>query len=156
MAAIDETTPQRVALGLAASGGQVTPIDSANPLPMSATVQTTAGGLTQFRRNATADTNLAVVKAAAGRVYGYSISNPSAAAKFVRLYNKATAPVIAADAGLIKRTIMIPAGGIAAYHVAAGLAGFTNGIGIAATGAVGDTDATALAANDLLIQIDYA
>lgn len=156
MAAIDETTPQRVALGLAASGGQVTPIDSANPLPMSSPVQTTAGGLTQFRRNATADTNLAVVKAAAGRVYGYSIANPSAAAKFVRLYDKATAPVIANDAALIRRTIMIPAGGIASYHIGPGLAGFAAGIGIAATGAVGDTDATALAANDLIIQIDYA
>lgn len=156
MAAIDETTPRRVALGLAASGGQVTPIDANNPLPMSAPVQTAAGGLLGFRRLATADTNLAVVKAAPGRVYGFSISNPSAAAKFVRLYNKATAPVIAADNALIQRTIMVPAGGIAAYHVGTGLAGFTAGIAIAATGAIGDTDATALAANDLIIQIDYA
>lgn len=132
MAAIDETTPRRVALGLAASGGQVTPIDQANPLPMSAPVQATAGGLTGFRRLATADTNLAVVKAAAGRVYGYQISNPSAAAKFVRLYNKATAPVIAADTALILRTIMVPAGGIAFYHVGAGLAGFAAGIEAAA------------------------
>lgn len=156
MAAIDETTPQRVALGLAASGGQVTPIDAANPLPMSAPVQATAGGLTTFRRLATADTNAAIIKAAAGRVYGYTIANPSAAAKFVRLYNKATAPNPAADNALIVRTIMIPAGGIASYHLGAGMAGFTNGIGIAATGAIGDTDATALAANDLIIHVDYA
>lgn len=114
----------------------------------------TAGGITQFRRLATADTNLVAVKASAGRVYGYVISNTSAAAKFVKLYNKATAPTLASDVPV--RTIMVPAGGIAAYHVGAGLAGFTAGIAIAATGAIGDTDTTALAANDLIIQIDYA
>lgn len=114
----------------------------------------TAGGATQFRRLSTADTNAAVVKATAGRVYGYSIANTSASAKFVKLYNKATAPVIGTDVPL--RTIMIPAGGIAAYHVGHGLAGFSAGIAIAATGAVADADATALAVNDLVIQIDYA
>ena len=153
---IDETSAVRVALGTAASGGAVAPIDANNPLPMSSPVQTTAGGILGFRRLASADTNLAVVKAAPGRVYGFSIANPSAAAKFVRLYNKATAPIIANDAALIQRTIMVPAGGIASYHLGAGMAGFTAGIAIAATGAIGDTDATALAANDLIIQIDYA
>lgn len=156
MAAIDETTPQRVALGLVASGGQVTPIDSANPLPMASAVQGAAGGITTFRRLATADVNAAIIKAGAGRVYGYTIANPSAAAKFVRLYNKATLPAPAADSALIIRTIMIPAGGIASYHLGAGMAGFTNGIGIAATGAIADNDATALAANDLIIHVDYA
>lgn len=116
--------------------------------------RSTAGGVTQFRRLATADTNLAVVKASAGRVYGFSIFNNSASAKFVKLYNKATAPVVASDVPL--RTIMVPAGGIAAYHVGMGLAGFSAGIAIAATGAVADTDSTALALNDLIIQIDYA
>lgn len=114
----------------------------------------TAGGYTQFRRIATADTNAASIKATAGRVYGYVISNPSAAAKFVKLFNKATAPTVGTDTPI--RTIMIPAGGIAAYHVAAGLAGFSAGIAIAATGAVGDLDTTALAAADLIIHIDYA
>lgn len=156
MAVINENSAIRVALGSAAGGGAVTPIDSTNPLPMVAPVQATAGGLTTFRRLATADVNAAIVKAAPGRVYGYTISNPSAAAKFVRLYNKATLPAPAADAGLIIRTIMIPAGGIASYHLGAGMAGFTAGIGIAATGAIADADATALAANDLIIHIDYA
>lgn len=119
-------------------------------------VRATAGGLTQFRRLATADTNLAVVKGSAGRVYAYTISNTTASAKFVRLYNKATAPVPASDNALILRTIMVPANGIASHQVMAGLGGFTNGIAIDATGAIADTDATALAANDLIISIDYA
>lgn len=114
----------------------------------------TAGGVTQYRRLATADTNLAVIKASAGRVYGFVISNNTAAAKFVKLYNKATAPVLASDVPL--RTILVPANGVAAYHIGQGLAGFSAGIAIAATGAIGDTDATALAANDLIIQVDYA
>ena len=117
-------------------------------------VRPTAGGLTQFRRLATADTNLAVVKASAGRVYGYTMTNLTATVKFVKLYNKATAPVLASDVPL--RTIAIPPNGVAAYTFAAGLAGFSAGIAIAATGGVADTDATALAANDVVIQIDYA
>lgn len=125
-----------------------------NGTDMVPAVRPTAGGVTQFRRLATADTNVVAVKASAGRVYGYVISNTSAAAKFVKLYNKATAPTIGTDVPV--RTIMVPAGGIAAYHVGQGLAGFTAGIAIAATGAIGDADTTALAANDLIIQIDYA
>lgn len=50
----------------------------------------------------------------------------------------------------------VPANGVAAYHIGQGLAGFSAGIAIAATGAIGDTDTTALAANDLIIQVDYA
>lgn len=117
-------------------------------------VRATAGGATQFRRLASADTNLAVVKASAGRVYGYVITNTTAAAKFVKLYNKASAPTLASDVPL--RTIMVPPNGIVAYHVGMGLGGFSAGIAIAATGAIGDTDTTALAANDLIIHIDYA
>lgn len=156
MAKITETGVSRVALATGGAAGDAVPVDATNPLPLLTVPSASAGGTSGFRRIATADTNLAVVKASAGRVYGYVISNPSAAVKFVRLYNKATAPVIAADSALIQRTIMIPAGGIAAYYVGMGIGGFTSGIGIAATGAIGDTDATALTAGDLIIHIDYA
>lgn len=114
----------------------------------------TAGGLLQFRRIATADANAAVVKAAAGRVYGYAVANTSTSAKFVKLFNKSSAPSLGVDVAL--RTIMIPAGGIAAYHIGQGLAGFSAGIAITATGLAPDADGTALAAGDLIIQIDYA
>ena len=156
MANINENSAIRVALGSATSGGAVVPIDSANPLPMVAPVLATAGGLSTFRRVATADTNAVVVKAGPGRVYGYVIANPSATVKFVRLYNKLAAPAPAADAALIIRSIMIPAGGVVSYHAPAGLGGFAAGIGIAASGLIADNDVTALVAADLLIQIDYA
>lgn len=117
-------------------------------------VRPTAGGATQFRLLSAAGINASVVKASAGRVYGYSIFNTSASAKYVKLYNKATAPVPASDTPL--RTIMIPAGGIAAFHIGQGLGGFTNGIALVSTGAVADTDSTAVVANDLIIQVDYA
>lgn len=121
---------------------------------MVAAARATAGGATQFRRISTADTNLAAIKASAGRVYGYVISNTSAATKYVKIYNKASAPVVATDVPV--RTIMVPPNGIAAYSSPMGLAGFSAGIAMAATGAAADTDATALAAGDLLIQVDYA
>lgn len=112
-----------------------------------------AGGYQMYRKLATADTNAAVIKASAGRVYGYSISNQSAAAKFVKLYNKASAPTVGTDTPV--RTIMIPAGAVSNYHINAGLS-FPTGIAIAATGAITDADTTALAANDLAINVDYA
>lgn len=114
----------------------------------------TAGGATQFRRIATADTNATVVKAAAGRVYGYTFSNLTGTALFVKLYNKATAPTVGTDVPL--RTIYVPPNGVAAYHLGQGLAGFSSGIAIAATTGVADTDATAVAAGALILAVDYA
>lgn len=109
-----------------------------------------------FSRMATADTNAVQVGAAGRRrLLGYSIANNTASAKYVRFYNKATAPNPAADAALVVLRVLVPANGIAAFHIANGLDGFAQGLGIAATGAAGDSDATALAANDLLINVFF-
>lgn len=115
----------------------------------------TSPGLTQYSKAASADTNAAAIKTSRGKVYGFQIFNNTASAKFVKLYNKATAPVPSTDSALIVRRIVVPPNGVASYHVGQGLDSFTNGIGIAATGGLGDVDVTALAANDLHINVDY-
>lgn len=115
---------------------------------------TNAGGLTQFSLVSAATTNATVVKATPGRVYGYSITNNNAATRYVKIYNKATAPTIGTDVPL--RRIAIPANQTVQYHAPAGLAGFTAGIGIGTTTGGTDADTAAVALADLLINIDYA
>lgn len=113
-----------------------------------------AGGLTQYRRTSTADANVAVVKAGPGRVYGYVFANTSATPRFVKLFNKATAPSLGVDPPV--RIIMVPANGIAAYHVGPGLGGFTAGIAIAITNDSADGSGSVIGAGEILAQIDYA
>lgn len=138
-----------------AAGMPVVLIDPATdqPSPYSSQVATTAGGQSNVSRIATADTNPVVIKATPGRVFGWSVTNLTASPKFVKLYNKASAPNPAADAPVLR--LVVPANGVAAYHAEKGFAGFTNGIAMLATGAVADTDATALAAGDLVINVFF-
>ena len=124
----------------------------ANMAGNTALVPVTAGGTNDFHLVSTASTNATNIKSSGGQVYGYEIWNAAAAARFVRLFNKATAPVPGTDAPF--RTIGVPAGGRASFHTSNGLA-MGNGIGIDATAAAADLDATATAAGDLIIDIDW-
>lgn len=112
-----------------------------------------AGGMSQFSLVGADSTNATVIKASEGRVFGYSISNSSGAALYVKLYNKATAP----DQNDVPvRRICIPAGQTAQYHAPAGMAGFTAGIGLRTTTGALDDDNAAPSLAALLINIDYA
>lgn len=111
-----------------------------------------SAGLTTRRINAAATTNSTLVKALAGQVYAWSFSNPSAAAKFVRLFDKATAPTVGTDTPVL--TIALAAGATATFSTEIGIA-FALGIGFDITGANGDADATAVAANDVTGALYY-
>lgn len=113
---------------------------------------TTLGGQLNYRKIATADVNSANIKASAGPVMGWALHNVSAAAKFVKLYNKATAPTVGTDTPLI--TIGIPAASHVTVAWDIGIA-FGNGIGIGITGAAADADTTALTAGDVIANIFY-
>lgn len=106
-------------------------------------------GWTLAKIKAAASTNLTSVKASAGVVGGFLFANNHAsAARFVKLYNKASAPVIASDTALLIATIAIPAGQVRSFEFPAGL-NFSTGIAYAITGAVGETDATAISVDDV-------
>ena len=115
-------------------------------------VGNTTAGLVTARVNAAATTNATLVKGAAGQVYAWSFSNPSAAAKFVRLFNKATAPTVGTDTPVL--TIALAAGATVTFSTDVGIA-HSLGIGYDITGANGDADATAVAANDVTGAIYY-
>jgi hypothetical protein len=115
-------------------------------------VPTTAGGLTIARTISAATTNATSVKASAGQVFGWYISNANAAARFLKLYNKASAPTVGTDTPVM--TIQIPAGAAANVEFSHGIA-FATGIALALTANVADADTSAVAANEIIINLLY-
>lgn len=109
---------------------------------------TRAGGCSIYR-NLDAQTTGAMVKAAPGQLYGWQIKNAAAAVRFVKIYNKATAPT-GADTPLL--TIGLAAGGDSVLFLPQG-ARFSAGISIRGTQLVADADATAPAANDIVVNL---
>jgi hypothetical protein len=124
--------------------------------PISGTVTANLGTLTApsaLARNSTADTNLVAVKASAGGLYGISIFNNGAAAAYVKLYNKTTAPALATDVPVM--VIKIAAGEDKAIMWAFPGYRFATGIAMAITGGAGDTDTTAVAAAQVKVALSY-
>jgi hypothetical protein len=115
---------------------------------------TSAGGTSEFHLVAAGSNNATNIKASAGQIYGYEIFNASAAVRYVKLYNKSTAPAPATDNALLKRTIGIPAGQRASFHSSTGIS-CSAGIGIAMVTGISDTDNTAVTASDLVVDIDW-
>ena len=115
-------------------------------LPVSGSV-TTSGTTTNTPVTGTthnlitaATTNIAVIKATAGNLYETVVSNVTATPVYVKLYNKATAPVLTTDVPVV--TIPVPANSINSLNFGAIGKRFAAGIGISVTGAIGATDST--------------
>lgn len=117
----------------------------------------------QYRANATgaasgshlvsaATTNATIVKAAAGRVVGWSFSNSSASWRYVKLHNISTTPT--AGAGVV-RTIGVAPGGVSSFKLEGGIA-FTVGIGLTAVTGSADADATAVSVGDIVGDLFFA
>jgi hypothetical protein len=111
-----------------------------------------SGGATTFHVISAATTNATSIKAGAGQVYGYSVYNANAAVRFVKLFNKASAPTLGTD--VPARTISIPPATQVAETFENGLA-YPLGIALATTALITDLDTTAVALSDLSINLDY-
>jgi hypothetical protein len=100
-----------------------------------------------------ATTNAANIKAAPGQVYGWRIFNlsPSYYPIYVKLHNTAGTPT--AGSGVVE-TIGVQAGVSDAFFLPTGSA-FATGIGISIVKGIADNDATAVAANDCVVDIFY-
>lgn len=148
----------------AAIGGCVPPIMTSNSIIVNssanligdvgfATRTTTLNTSTRQKVITTASTNATSVKASAGRVYGYQFSNTTASYKYVKLYNKASAPTVGTDVPV--ETIAVPPNGQVSLMNVFGVF-LATGIALAVTGVAADTDATATAANDVIGALIYA
>ena len=98
-------------------------------------------------------TNATSVKASAGRVYGWSYSNTAASARYVKLYNKASAPTVGTDTPVM--LIAIPAGQSVTQFVGPGVS-FATGIALATTTGYADADTGAVTAGDVVGTLFYA
>lgn len=96
----------------------------------------------------TASNNLSSQKASTGNLFEITASNPTATPAFLKLYNKASAPVVASDVPLV--ILPIPASGQISVEYGDIGKRFTVGIAVAVTGAIAVTDATNAVAGILI------
>lgn len=116
---------------------------------------TPASGTTAYKLIAAATTNAAVIKGSAGKLLAGILQNPSAAVKYVKLFNKAAAPVPGTDVPIY--SVMLGVGATISITDIIGLAdhSFSAGIGICITAGQADTDTTAVAAGDVVVNLTY-
>jgi hypothetical protein len=119
--------------------------------------RTTTGGLASIARlvSAAASTNATSAKASAGRVYKVYGYNASTSVRYLKLYNKASAPTVGTDTPVAT----IPLKPSDVFNIDFGLIGqyFSTGIGYALTTGSADSDTGALTAADVVgLNIYYA
>lgn len=110
----------------------------------------TANGWTPYR-DLNAGTTGQVVKASMGRIGGGIVSNNAAAARFLKLYDKATAPT-SSDTPVM--TIQLPQASAISLDGLRDMQ-FLNGISYRASNAIADNDTTAPTANDVVLNLLY-
>lgn len=142
-------------------------IDILRPVPITANNSTASHGLTSLfitpfagatggsltaSAISAASVNSTLVKASQGNVYSVQACATVATQKFVRLYNKATAPTCGTDTPVLRYTV--PASGCVVHDFPVGDL-FPLGIGYCITNLAPDSDATAVAASDVLLNVSY-
>ncbi len=110
------------------------------------------GGLSSSTLISAASTNATSVKASAGRVYSIIATNNGAAARYLKMYNKASAPTVGSDTPVA--TYMLPAGGGICRITDIGLA-FSTGIAFAITGGIALSNTSAVSADEVAVNIEY-
>jgi hypothetical protein len=140
-----------IAVNIAGAAAATTAIGT-----VSLTSNANNGAQTYHKLISAASTNATSVKTTKGNISGGRIFNTSAATKFFKLYNKATAPTVGTDVPV--ETWPIAAGASLDVGAVVGVFGLllTTGIAYAITGAVADNDTTAVAAGDVIVNLHYA
>jgi hypothetical protein len=145
--------------GVAGTGVQrVVVASDQTPFSVNATPKAgTSGGATPYKYFAAASANQdsQSVKGSAGQLYGYDLFNANAALRYVKIYDKATAPT---SADTPKLVIMVPgstAGAGAVKDFANGVV-FAAGIGIRITTGQADNDTAAATAGDVVVNLQYS
>ena len=110
----------------------------------------TSGGWSVYRTLDGQPTGVSV-KASVGQLGGWFLSNNNAAVRYVKLYDKATAPA-STDTPLL--TLLLPANSAANLLAVPGI-DFAAGIGIRVTTGVADSDTGAPSANDVVVNLFY-
>ena len=115
-------------------------------------LRATTNGLTSSRVLAAATTNATSLKASAGRIARIDLFNTAASLRYLKLYNKASAPTVGTDTPVW--TIPLPPGSGFSSDFPFGKY-LATGIAYAITAALADGDTTAVAAGDVTGSIDW-
>jgi len=129
----------------------VTTVTTVGTVTAITTLGTPAAPATPFFVNSTASTNGALILTGTSGVNAFYASNTGAAAAYVKLYNKATAPTVGTD--IPEMVVTIPPNG--QVELTPGFNGyrFALGLGIAITAGVADTDTAAVAAGQVKVKL---
>lgn len=116
----------------------------------------TAGGATPYMLISAASTNATSLKASAGQIYAIAAMNLNASPRYLKLYNKASAPTVGTDTPL--QVYMIPGNTAGTGFTISFPAGqvWTTGIAFALTTGIATSDTGAVAANEIVVNINYA
>jgi hypothetical protein len=130
-------------------------IASGYPVPINEKAATSGGCQVSvnFSQN---NTNGIVIKNTNGQVYGFALSNQASSVRYVKFYNKATAPTVGTDTPVM--VIQLPGntnGSGSNLSIPTGIS-FSLGIGIGITCGIANGDTTAPAFNDVAATIIYA
>jgi hypothetical protein len=152
------TTDQAKAFPVVANiqSGTVTTVSTVTALTTITTAGTPTAPATPYILNSAATTNGALVLTGTSGLHAFYATNTGASAAFVKLYNKATAPVVGTDVPAMILPVPAAVGGVPGVaNLAIGNQGFrfALGLGIAITGAVADTDTTAVAAGQVKVML---
>lgn len=116
----------------------------------------TTGGYTPGKLISAASTNATSVKASAGTIGYITASNINAAARYLKLYNKASTPTVGTDTPV--HTFLIPgntAGAGTNIPLPSQGIGFSTGIAFALTTGATDADTGAVAASEIIINYGW-
>lgn len=142
---------------LTSADGDYSPI-AVNPVgAVAAQVKPTgsvAWAFTQHRlASAAAGVNATNVKSGGGNLYGIYAVNVAAAVRYLKFYNKATAPTVGTDAPVW--TILLPATSNTFIILQDAPRAFATGIGYGLTVGAPDGDTAGLTAGDVIMTLDY-
>lgn len=137
-------------LGVNVIGTVATFMSTNTPVAVQAAI---TNNMTAHRKFSAATTNATNVKATAGKIGNLVVTNLTTTTKFLKLYNKATAPTVGTDIPVLTYPLL-PEETIDLFTSGLGLS-FATGIGYAITGALADADTTAIGANEIIINMQY-
>lgn len=141
--------PAALGQGTMAQGMRVTlPSDQT---AISVSLQPTTSGGSLVYRNLDLGSTGQVVKNGAGQLYGYFLYNNASATRFVKVYDKGTAPT---NSDTPAMTYPLPAGSAANVAFPNGVA-FAAGISLRATTGIADNDTGAPGTNDCVVNVNY-
>lgn len=142
------------------SSGNSLPVAVIGTVPVSGTVTATVTGGTVLPvtpsttfTNSAASTNATVTKGSAGTVWSIVASNINAAVRYLKVYNKATAPTVGTDTPVL--VIPIPAGSCVQFDGGSNGIRFATGISWALTTGAADSDSTGVSVNEHKIAMTY-